>query len=723
MALNLASPGIVVKEVDLTVGRVTPTSNKIGAIVAPFAKGPIDVPTLVENENDLLNIFGEPYATDKHYESWLTASSYLSYGGSLQVIRSNDTDLKNGFAGAASSIKIKSLDDYNALGYDEDTINNVTVVARNPGSWSNGIQVALIDARADQIIGINTSNIQVGYGITQSLSGKVDIGAGTTSSLDGYYLKGVVTNVSSTGKIEVKVLSKVSTAGTVTAVDYQPSGTWAFDGSSSVVVYNNSGVGVTTTSQISQVDWFDQQTITVSNGISTISSISWNNIANRPSTTAYSADRGGRFDELHVIVIDSLGTITGNAGTILEKHLGLSKASDAQFSAGSPSYWRKYLSTNSAYIFGGSAPVGIITTGFSGNAYTLASDVGWDQEANGIIFAGTGSNTLALAGGLDYNGSAGLSTAGALTATLSNLASGYQLFANTEEYKVDFLLMGSAAYAKETAQALANQLIAVAEERKDAIAFISPYRGALLNDASNGTVSTNSSETITSNVISFYAPITSSSYAVFDSGYKYTYDRFSNTFRYIPLNGDIAGTCARNDINNFAWYSPAGTSRGAILNAVKLAYNPSKSQRDRLYSNRINPIIFSPGSGIVLFGDKTALGKSSAFDRINVRRLFLYLEQAISAAAKDQLFEFNDEITRTNFVNIVEPFLRDVQAKRGIYDYVVICDETNNTAAVIDNNEFLADIYIKPARSINYIGLTFIATRTGVSFEEVIGKF
>jgi hypothetical protein len=722
MALNLASPGIVVKEVDLTVGRVTPTSNKIGAIVAPFAKGPTDVPTLVENENDLLNIFGEPYAIDKHYESWLTASSYLSYGGSLQIIRSDDSDLKNGFAGAASSIKIKSLDDYNALGYDENTITNVTVAARNPGSWSNGIQVALIDARADQIIGITTTNIQVGYGITQSLSGKTDIGAGTTSSLNEFYLKGVVTHVSS-GNIGVKVLSKVSVANTVTAVDYQPSGTWAFDGSSSVVVHNNSGVGVATTTQTSQVDWFDQQTITVSNGISTISTIYWNNIANRPSTTTYSADRGGRFDELHVVVIDSLGTITGNAGTILEKHLGLSKASDAEFSVGSPSYWRKYLSTNSAYIFGGSAPVGIITTGFSNSAYTLASDVGWDQEANGIIFAGTGSNTLALAGGLDYHGSAGITSTGALTATLANLSSGYQLFANTEEYKVDFLLMASAAYTKETAQALANQLIAVAEERKDAIAFISPYRGALLNDASNGTVSTNSSETITSNIISFYAPITSSSYAVFDSGYKYTYDRFSNTFRYIPLNGDIAGTCARNDINNFAWYSPAGTSRGAILNAVKLAYSPSKSQRDRLYSNRINPIIFSPGSGIILFGDKTALGKSSAFDRINVRRLFVYLEQAISAAAKDQLFEFNDEITRTNFVNIVEPFLRDVQAKRGIYDYVVICDETNNTAAVIDNNEFLADIYIKPARSINYIGLTFIATRTGVSFEEVIGKF
>jgi phage tail sheath protein FI len=201
------------------------------------------------------------------------------------------------------------------------------------------------------------------------------------------------------------------------------------------------------------------------------------------------------------------------------------------------------------------------------------------------------------------------------------------------------------------------------------------------------------------------------------------YDRFSNTFRYVPLNGDIAGLCARNDINNFPWYSPAGTNRGAILNAIKLAYNPSKSQRDKLYTNRVNPVIFSPGAGIILFGDKTGYAKSSAFDRINVRRLFIYLEDAITNAAKDQLFEFNDEITRTNFVNTVEPFLRDVQAKRGIFDYVVICDQTNNTATVIDNNEFVADIYIKPARSINFIGLTFVATKTGVSFEEVIGNF
>ena len=282
--------------------------------------------------------------------------------------------------------------------------------------------------------------------------------------------------------------------------------------------------------------------------------------------------------------------------------------------------------------------------------------------------------------------------------------------------------MGSANHTKETAQALANKLIAVAEERKDAIAFISPYRGAFLADGTVGTVTTYSDAAITDRVVEFYAPITSTTFGIFDSGYKYMYDRFSDTFRYVPMNGDVAGCCARNDINNFPWFSPAGNSRGAILNAVKLAYNPSKVQRDELYTNRINPIIFSPGDGIILFGDKTGFGKASAFDRINVRRLFIFLEDAISAAAKDQLFEFNDEITRTNFVNIVEPFLRDVQAKRGIFDYVVICDETNNTAAVIDNNEFVADIFIKPARSINFIGLTFVATRTGVSFDEVIGN-
>ena len=719
MPLNLASPGIVVREVDLTVGRIDPTSDAVGAIVAPFAKGPVDLPILVENEADLLQNFGEPYPTDKHYEHWMVASSYLAYGGSLRVVRSDDTDLKNGFAGAASSIKIKSLDDYNNLGYDENTISGVTVAARDPGSWANGVKVALIDAKADQIlVGVSTSaglpNIQVGYGVTQAISSTLP-GAGTTSTLDGY-LKGVITQISGTNAY-VKVLSHVSAAGTETTVDYQPSGVYAFSGSGSVAIHTNGqSTAAGTTSYTAQQDWFDQQSIALSNN----TTIAWNTIADRPSTSSFAAARNARFDEVHVVVIDDKGTVSGNAGTILEKHLSLSKASDAEFSVGSPSYWRKYLASNSQYIFGGSQPTGIVTTGFS-SGFTLTTDSGWDQDTDSIIFGATGANTLTLAGGKNYNGGTDITASGSLTSTIGNLSTGYDLFANSEEYEVDFLLMGSANYVKESAQSLANKLISVAEERKDAVAFISPYRLAFLNDSTVGSVTVNSAADITNNVISFYAPVTSSSYAIFDSGYKYMYDKFADTFRYVPLNGDIAGLCARNDINNFPWFSPAGTTRGAILNAVKLAYNPSKTQRDRLYSNRINSVIFTPGSGIVLFGDKTGLAKSSAFDRINVRRLFIYLENAISAAAKDQLFEFNDETTRSNFVNIVEPFLRDVQAKRGIQDFRVICDETNNTAAIIDNNEFVADIFIKPARSINFIGLTFVATRSGVSFEEIIG--
>jgi len=808
MPLNLASPGIVVREVDLTVGRVDPTSASIGAIAAPFAQGPVDLPTLVENEQDLLNVFGKPYSQDKHYEHWLTASSFLAYGGSLRVVRADSSNLYNAasYVGAASSTKIKSVEHYEQLGYDENTISGVVVAAKNPGSWANGLRVGIIDAKADQILGISTEAVSnrtfsanasptdgdivgtalsitgitttgillgdtveeitgiigsgvtvtgitttgvvtlsaatlnenpltnvsfsfgsytttvsqaalaVGYGVTQTISATLP-GAGTTTVLDGY-LKGVITEVGS-GQVSVKVVSHVSAAGTETEVDYQPSGVYSFSGSGNVAIHTN---GETTsygsTAVSSQVDWFDQQNLS----LTSTSTVKWNTVADRPGTSEYAAARGSRFDEVHVVVIDGQGKVTGNAGTILEKHLSLSKAKDAEFSVGSPSYWRGYLKSNSEYLFGGAQPAGIVTTGYSAD-FTLETDVNWDQDAEGITFAAKGNLNAELTTGTNYDLGTNVENAGALSASLSGLVGGYDLFENTENYEVDFLLMGSAAYGKSDAQALANKLIAVAEARKDSLAFISPYRGAAITDSTDDTAAQiNSDSDITDNVLSFYAPVTSSSYGVFDSGYKYMYDRFANTFRYVPLNGDIAGLCARNDINNFPWFSPAGTARGSILNAVKLAYNPSKTQRDKLYSARVNPVIFSPGAGIVLFGDKTGLAKASAFDRINVRRLFVYLEDAISAAAKDQLFEFNDEITRTNFVNIVEPFLRDVQAKRGISDYVVICDETNNTAAVIDNNEFVADIFIKPARSINFIGLTFVATRTGVAFEEVIGN-
>jgi len=800
MPVNLASPGIVVREVDLTVGRVDATSGAVGALVAPFEKGAVGVPVLVSDESDLLANFGEPYETDKHYEHWMVASSYLAYGGNLQVVRADDDKLTNAVGSGTTNLKIKSTEHYNQLGYANNTITGEVFVARNPGSWANGIKVAVIDAKADQTLTMSTSNVStfsseveiagtvgvttnlitglttttgivvgdvirsgpfgtgttvtsidadalevvasndstnttsdtfllnfavetvsavaplVGYGITQAISAVLP-GAGTTRTLDGH-LKGIITRVGS-GEVDVKVLSHVSAAGTETNVDYQPSGVYKFSGSGTVAIHTSGQAGTVsygTTAVTAQKDWYDQQNVTL-----TGSTVAWNTLADRPGTSSYAAARNSRFDEIHVVVFDDKGTVTGNAGTILEKHIALSKAKDAEYSLGSSAYWRKYLYNTSTIVFGGGGPSGVTTTAYS-SGFTLASNGTWDKNADGIKFAAVGNTTYTFAQGKDYGGKAGITSTGALTASLSGLTDGYGLFENTDNYDVDFLIMGSGNHTKETAQAIANKLISVAEIRQDAIAFISPHRGAFLSDGTAGTVTVNSDSTITDNVIEFYSPITSSTYAVFDSGYKYTYDRFTDSFRYVPLNGDIAGLCARNDLVNFPWFSPAGTARGAILNAVKLAYNPNKVQRDRLYSNRINPVIFSAGDGIVLFGDKTGFAKSSAFDRINVRRLFIYLEQAIAAAAKDQLFEFNDEITRTNFVNIVEPFLRDVQSKRGIFDYVVICDETNNTAAVIDNNEFVADIFIKPNRSINFIGLTFVATRTGVSFSEVVGN-
>jgi hypothetical protein len=725
MPLNLASPGIVVREVDLTTGRVDPASNRIGAIAAPFQKGPINVPVVVESEKDLFSIFGGPLPVDKHYESWYVASSFLAYGGNLRVLRADDPDLKNASFPGTANIKILSAENYAQLGYSENTITSASIVARNPGSWGNGLKVCLIDAKADQIIGIGTTgvvglngtDIKVGHGVTQPITSTLP-GVGTTSILDGY-LKGMVTEVNK-GSISVKVLSHVSAGGTVTDVDYQPGGVYQFSSGNSLVFTQDgqtAGYGTTSSTNLSFSDWFDQQYIEVSSG----SRYYWKNLGERPSTTAFAKERLGKNDELHIVVIDDTGAITGSAGNILEKHLGLSKAVDAEFAAGSPSYWRRYLELNSGYIFGGKAPAGITTISYSSGFTLQTTSSGWDQKAANTTFAATGSTPLTLDGGKNYNGETGITTTGAMATSITNLAEAYDVVSSAENFKVDFLLMGSANYNKASAQSLANKLISVAENRKDCVAFISPYRQAFINDSTPGTATVNSSEYITNELVSYYSPITSSSFAVFDSGYKLMYDRFNDAFRYIPLNGDIAGLCARNDINNYPWFSPAGTSRGGILNAIKLAYNPSQSQRDRLYSNRINPVVFSPGSGIVLFGDRTGLAKPSAFDRINVRRLFIYIQDAIASAAKDQLFEFNDEITRTNFTNIVEPFLRDIQAKRGITSYKVVCDESNNTASVIDSNEFVADIYIQPTRSINFIGLTFVATRTGVSFEEIVG--
>jgi hypothetical protein len=789
MPLNLASPGIVVKEVDLTNGRVDPTSTLAGGLVAPFAKGPVEEPTLIQTEAELLDSFGSPYKDSNHYEYWLTATSYLAYGGVLRVVRSDQADMKNAFAGVASTvtgIRIKSNEDYINKGYAENTIPGVVFASKNPGSWGNSLKVSAIDGLADQILtGVNTTavlgfsstglgavagyedgiaevNLSVGLGVTQAVPANTVIaGAGTTAVLDGY-LKGVITEVGA-AQVSVKLVSHVSAAGTETSVDYTPGGVYAFTNTGNAsgglhlhvqsntgrgwqagkVSYGSSfanadfltaltGAGITagdsrytsavayspgTLSYTGETDWFDNQWITLNDG----QKIYWNTLADRPGTSSYAAERNSKNDEIHIVVHDDLGKVSGNAGTLVDKFVATSKAKDAIYSVGDAAYWRKVLQIASGNIFGGGAPAGVVTTALDGDFDPL-TDVGWDQDTENITFAAIGNYSVSLGNGKDYGGAVSVGDTSSLKVNVGDLSAGYDLLKNKDQYQLDFLLMGSGAHGKEETQALANKLIAVAEYRKDCIACISPHRQAFLSASGDGEDLVLNSDTITSNVISFYSAITSSSYAIFDSGYKYMYDRFGRQFRYVPMNGDMAGICARNDINNFPWFSPGGTVRGGILNAVKLAYTPDQQERDKLYSNRVNPIIFSPGAGIILFGDKTGLGRSSAFDRINVRRLFIYLEKAIAAAARDQLFEFNDEITRINFLNIVEPFLRDVQSKRGITDFVVVCDETNNTAAVIDNNEFVADIFVKPNRSINFIGLTFVATRTGISFEEVIGR-
>ena len=801
MALNLVSPGVKIREVDLTVGGITAANNQVGAIAGPFQKGPVDVPILIETENDLLNTFGKPISSDAQYEYWLGASSYLSYGGVLRVVRCDGTALNNANSTgigstAGTTLKIKSKEDYDN---NQTTATTWAWAARTPGSWSNNLKVCVVDAAADQRIAIGTFGLNVGYAVTAAFSRSV-AGVGTVTTETGV-LKGIIAKVNS-GSIDVKVTAKSSGAGSTvfTETSYSEGSVNAF-GAGNIKIVDNSGnfvkieeasvsrfygvisigstvinpidastnlpstitagqfivpanaadnavlasgttytvgVGTTINGGATQTalglgssalgtgtiqfavlnvassgetiaapsDWYNEQTLGLTN-----STVYWRNIAPRPRTSEYSSQRNGRNDELHIVVIDDSGEVTGIPGNILEKYTNVSKAYDAKISPSEANYYKNIISENSQYIFPGFSPIGTPSKFSTVSGVTSASNTAWGLAAQDNTFNVIGATIYNLTGGKDYSGT---NNVGGYSVGLSDVISGYRNFTNPAEYRINFLIGGPSGGATiQESQAKANELIAISDTRKDCVATISPHKAGVVNVAN--------SDTQTTNIVNFFDPLTSSSYAVFDTGYKYVYDRFNNQFRYIACNADVAGLMARTSINQYPWISPAGSNRGTLNNAVKLAFNPSQAQRDLLYPKRINPIIFSPGAGIILFGDKTALSYTSAFDRINVRRLFLTLEETIERAARAQLFEFNDTITRANFVNIVDPYLRDVKSKRGITDFVVVCDESNNTPDIIDANQFKADIYIKPARSINFIGLTFVATRTGVSFEEIIG--
>ena len=741
MATPQLSPGVLTREVDLTVGRAENVLDNIGAIAGPFRIGPVDDPIDIATEEDLINVFGKPLSTDAQYEYWMSAASYLSYGGVLKVCRTDGTDLNNSNAGVgiasttAGNLKIKNYDDY-----QENWISSTefTYGAKNPGSWANGLKVCVIDDLADQTIGITTDNLTnagaiIGYGVTAALSSVVIPGAGSTSGFSGY-LKGIVTGVStdstnSLSKVDVKIVARVSSAGTETKIDYKQYTQYAsFDTSDELMFVNNAGINTGLAATVSQytptsvLDWYDEQVLGLEN-----STVFWKSLAPKPVSNVYVTDRNGEGDGMHVAVVDDLGTISGIQGAILEKHISLSKAEDAISAINSPQkiYYKQYLADFSDNIWAGynvsAAADGYwetnpIATGFGTAcvAYTTAQGL-WGQKAQDTTYSAIGNVTYKLGGGTDYDSTIPeIGQNGAMTATLGDLKTSYDKFSNRDEIQVDYLIMGPGLGARDLSQAKANSLISIAGSRKDCVACVGPHRGDLVNITNTTTQTTN--------LITYFAPLSSSSYGIFDSGYKYTYDRFNNEFRYVPTNGDVAGLMCRTNIVAYPWFSPAGQQRGIINNAIKLAYNPTKDQRDQLYPNRINAVITQPGTGTLLFGDKTALAYASAFDRINVRRLFLTIEQALQKAAEAQLFELNDELTRANFRNIVEPYLRDVEAKRGLYGFLVVCDTTNNTPDVIDNNEFRADIYLKPAKSINYVTLTFVATRTGVSFDEVAGR-
>ena len=401
-----------------------------------------------------------------------------------------------------------------------------------------------------------------------------------------------------------------------------------------------------------------------------------------PGTSSYAASVGGSNDELHVVVIDEDGLWTGTQGATLEKFAYVSKASDAKKSDGTNNYYKNVINGSSRYIWWMDHP----------------SNTDWGTVAvNNAFDTLIVPRSISLVGGADD-----------YAATQGDYQDGFALFANDELYDVSLIPTGRVSAA--TVTFVINN---VAEVRKDCVVFASPV------DVSDSSVIIGTGSDAANKVTAFRDALPSTSYAVLDSGFKYQYDRYNDTYRYLPLNGDIAGLCARTDYTNDPWFSPGGLNRGQVKNVVRLAFNPGKTERDTLYKKGVNPVVSFPGQGTVLFGDKTLLASPSAFDRINVRRLFIVLEKSIATAAKFQLFEFNDSFTRAQFKNLVEPFLRDVQGRRGIVDFRVKCDESNNTGEVIDRNEFIADIFIKPNRSINFITLNFVAARSAISFNEI----
>jgi len=675
------SPGVQVKEIDLT-NIVPAVATTIGAIAGAFQKGPVGEVTQISSEQDLVRLFGLPQDSNNQYEDYFTAANFLQYTNTLKVVRAQSAILNADSDG--TGILIKSTTNYQesyrpnlSLGSANASVGAFT--GRTAGIHSNGIKVDIC-----------TKNTFSQNSAKQVNDGSASLGD-TTITLDAF---------AATDFAVGQIIEFYSDSGRTTfatgheGIRYEIS---ALDASAETITIRQlddpAGKGLiadlANDSYITKYwrffDLFDGE----------------------PGTSEHAAARGISDDELHIVVYDSTGAQTGfdndtagnRTNSVIETYAFLSKNPEAVDASGNNLFYPDRIYAESQFIYvtnhlsamiDGSGDWGIVLKSDSSvqsvTAYNLLDS---GADVNKI-------STSTLTGGTDD-----------YAVTDGEKLEAYNLFKDAESEDVNLIMAGKASAA------LANNLITISENRKDCMTFVSPERADV--------VGVPNQETITLNVKGFFDALPSSSYVVFDSGYKYMYDRFNDVYRYVPLNGDVAGLVAQTEQVAEAFFSPGGFNRGQIRGAVSLPYVPTQSQRDTLYKARINPVVTFPGQGTILFGDKTGLAKPSAFDRINVRRLFIILEKAIATAAKFQLFEFNDEFTRAQFKNLVEPFLREIQGKRGITDFSVVSDETNNTGEIIDRNEFVADIFIKPARAINFITLNFIAVRTGVAFSEVGG--
>jgi len=684
------SPGVNISEVDLTTV-VPAVSTSVGAVAGVFKWGPVEKRTLIGSEVELVSMFGKP--TNHNPETFFTAANFLAYGNSLYVVRAaNTTNYSNGVISAVANtgsvtnaqlFTVKNDDVYDSITFSD---TDVLYVARYPGDLGNSLKVSVCDSVDAFSKSINISN------------GDANLASGSISVIVGDDSVTIALANSATGTL-AEANTRLSTVlGSLTVNDVLEVGNSSIGKQylkitslPATMGTNSSFANATHRYFTADVDTVYQLSTNYSSNTFTKYWEYFNTVDTAPDISDYQFSQGNTsaVDELHVVVSDEDGKFSGVPGTILEVYKGVSRATDAKTTDGTTNYYKNVINERSRYIW-------------------WANDRAGAPSNTALNIASLSTAPLYVSFKLGQDGDNENDVA------IGTVIGGYDLFASAEDVDVSLVMTGKSKGGTNGEQ-LSNYLVDnIAEARKDCIVLTSPEKADVVN---------NSARDESDDTVTFRNSCRSSSYLVIDSGYKYQYDKYNDLFRWVPLNGDIAGLCVRTDTTRDPWFSPAGFNRGQIKNVIKLAYNPDKADRDLLYKNGINPVATFPGQGTILFGDKTALAKPSAFDRINVRRLFIVLEKAISTAAKFSLFELNDEFTRAQFVSLVEPFLRDVQGRRGIFDYRVVCDSSNNTTEVVDRNEFVGDIYVKPAKSINFIQLNFVAVRSGVAFDEVVGKF